>query len=928
MIHNSYKKGFSLVEIILASSIFILLVTALVGAYLYGEESTALSGNRVRAVMLAEEGLEAVRNIRDESFSNLADGTYGLATSSNQWILSDSSDITDIFTREVVIASVDGDRKNITANITWQQNAQRSGIVSLVTRLANWFAQAWSQTTQAEFDTGGYNSTESTASSGGEVKLEIEGDWATPQEHLLVDMSGGNNAEALFQGDNILWIARADSTLYEYDTSDISRSAMIQLATYDIGDNTPTGLYVAGSKAYVSSTNGDEVAIIDLATDTVDANINLSGGANATDIVIANNKILITREESGESEFYVYDITGNTELGVVEVGSDVNAVVADDTYAYIATGDASELWVIDYNDCTGGGGNECTVTATYNPSSGGNTDAGAIFKVGNNIYLGRDDNRIHSIDVSNISSITENYSVDPGNDAVLDIFADENAGFVYAVNDDGGSEELNIVKISDQSTYDINLDGNANANAILKQGAYIYIASDDGDEIKVWRGGQGGWTALQLHDTYNTGGNDNGNDVFVLGNYAYVATDDDFYVLNISDPDNVTMEDSIDFNFDINDVYVSGNYAYLATDDNDQELTIVDVSNPSNILPVSGGTYDTDSGSNGISIWVDSTTAYIGTANNGGGFSSCANSEMYVIDVSNPGSPSCLGSYDVTDQVNDVQVSGNYAYLATNDNSSEMLIIDISNPASISETYAYDGDNDWNGLYLTGTTLYGVSDDGGGDPDFYIFDISNPGAPSLTTSYDTGDQNNDVRVSGNYAYLATNQDNEGLTILDISGAGSGTVTQVTAYDTNSACNGLDFDGTYVHLACENNNPEYYLIGQSASPSNYSFEGWFTSVAFDSGASDTSWTDIEWTKSGTGTVQFRIRTAQDSAGTPGVWTDWLGPTSASDYYTTASGESVNSTHGTGVNDQWIQYRAYFSGNSITTPVFEDITITYE
>jgi len=138
MIHNSYKKGFSLVEIILASSIFILLATALVGGYLYGEESTALSGNRARAVMLAEGGLEAVRNIRDESFSNLADGTYGLATSSNQWVLSGSQDIVDIFTRQVDVSSIDADTKEIVSTVTWQQNAQRTGNVSVSTRFTNW----------------------------------------------------------------------------------------------------------------------------------------------------------------------------------------------------------------------------------------------------------------------------------------------------------------------------------------------------------------------------------------------------------------------------------------------------------------------------------------------------------------------------------------------------------------------------------------------------------------------------------------------------------------------------------------------------------------------------------------------------------------------------------------------------------------------
>lgn len=131
-------QGFSLVEVILASAVFVLLVSALVGAYLYGQESTVLAGNRARAVMLAEEGLEAVRNIRDAGFSNLTDGTYGLTTTGNQWSLSGSSDTSDIFNRQVVISSIDAMRKSVIASVTWQQNPQRAGLVSATTYLTNW----------------------------------------------------------------------------------------------------------------------------------------------------------------------------------------------------------------------------------------------------------------------------------------------------------------------------------------------------------------------------------------------------------------------------------------------------------------------------------------------------------------------------------------------------------------------------------------------------------------------------------------------------------------------------------------------------------------------------------------------------------------------------------------------------------------------
>ena len=118
------QAGFSLVEVILASSVFGLLITALVGAWLYGQEATVLSGNRVRATMFAEEGLEAVRNIRDDAFSNLINGTHGLAVSGNVWMLSGSSDTAGIFTRQIQISSIDATRKEIISTVTWQQNPQ------------------------------------------------------------------------------------------------------------------------------------------------------------------------------------------------------------------------------------------------------------------------------------------------------------------------------------------------------------------------------------------------------------------------------------------------------------------------------------------------------------------------------------------------------------------------------------------------------------------------------------------------------------------------------------------------------------------------------------------------------------------------------------------------------------------------------------
>ncbi|CAN5231446.1 hypothetical protein BH09PAT2_BH09PAT2_11520 [soil metagenome] len=136
---NERAKGFSLIEVLLSVAMFGLIITTIVGGLIYGQDSTALSGSRARAVSIAEEGLEAVRNMRDASFSNLVDGTYGLAVTGNQWVFAGTSDAVDsFFTRQITVSAAGTNRKQLTSTVTWQQNAQRTGNVSVVSYMTNW----------------------------------------------------------------------------------------------------------------------------------------------------------------------------------------------------------------------------------------------------------------------------------------------------------------------------------------------------------------------------------------------------------------------------------------------------------------------------------------------------------------------------------------------------------------------------------------------------------------------------------------------------------------------------------------------------------------------------------------------------------------------------------------------------------------------
>ncbi len=136
---NTKQGGFSPVEVLLAASIFGFLVTALIGALIYGRASTAQAGDGIRASLIADEGLEAVRNINDASYANLVECvcTYGLSQATNQWTFSGTSDTTDIYNRQVTITSAGTDRKAVTSTVSWTINGVTRQVAA-TTRFTNW----------------------------------------------------------------------------------------------------------------------------------------------------------------------------------------------------------------------------------------------------------------------------------------------------------------------------------------------------------------------------------------------------------------------------------------------------------------------------------------------------------------------------------------------------------------------------------------------------------------------------------------------------------------------------------------------------------------------------------------------------------------------------------------------------------------------
>ena len=231
----------------------------------------------------------------------------------------------------------------------------------------------------------------------------------------------------------------------------------------------------------------------------------------------------------------------------------------------------------------------------------------------------------------------------------------------------------------------------------------------------------------------------------IKGNYTYIGQGGDFVVFDVnnrSEPKEIfrTVTDGV-----IRDINISGNYAYIA---NDRGLLIENISNPSKpILVGRYGNYEKSS-----SLAISGNYALVTKSIQG----------LDIIDISNPASPVIVTSYGDLDRIyGDIAISGNYAYVVnySYDSYSRIDILSIadhSNPVlvgnyPISEYRVH--------IEISGNFLY-LADENDG---LFILDINVPETPVLMGSY-TAFGVEDFSIFGDYAFVP----NWGLEVLNIS----------------------------------------------------------------------------------------------------------------------------------------------------------------
>lgn len=160
-IYKNKNKGFSLVELIVAIGIFSILASGVTYVVTNSYNNFYGVGDKQKIAEFAQEGLEAVRKIKDDSWTyfvaNVGSNKGVSKNATGSWQFSGSSDISGDLTRVIYIANVSRDSQSnivesggtddpLTKKVTVTVSGAGISDYVISTYLTNWGDKNWTQT--------------------------------------------------------------------------------------------------------------------------------------------------------------------------------------------------------------------------------------------------------------------------------------------------------------------------------------------------------------------------------------------------------------------------------------------------------------------------------------------------------------------------------------------------------------------------------------------------------------------------------------------------------------------------------------------------------------------------------------------------------------------------------------------------------------
>ncbi len=172
-----HQQGQSILEIIVALAIFSLIGAAMATMAVGSFTALTQGGEQVEAVNLAQEGIEAVRAIRDMAWNKNIYSKSAVAVNAGEWIFNGEgteetigqytriitfSDVCRDNNNEIVVCPgdyTDVHSKKVTVTASWPIRDGVTNSAQKIIYLTNWDSKEWVEDKSIDFNDGAFNNT-------------------------------------------------------------------------------------------------------------------------------------------------------------------------------------------------------------------------------------------------------------------------------------------------------------------------------------------------------------------------------------------------------------------------------------------------------------------------------------------------------------------------------------------------------------------------------------------------------------------------------------------------------------------------------------------------------------------------------------------------------------------------------------------------
>ncbi len=374
-------------EMMLALSIFAVVVGSFVGLVFQSQDATRSVGNNFVASRIAAEGVSAARVVSNQDWESLTTGTYGLDMQNSNWVLVPGSTLHGKFTRTITTRLLSASHKEVESTVTWTGDTSASRSVTHKTNITNWRAR--------------------------QIENDISGDWRHPVSVGSGDISpNGNAGQNLTLFDHYIYLVSQHSATNsdDFHIFDIDiKPNPSRVSSLNLGNTNLVSVSASSTVAYaINRSNSNQIYVINAVNPAAPTNVKTVmclAGANSKSSTVLNDYLVVGLEKiSSGPELCVFSLADPLDpvkIGELEIGADINWEADFGSIVYLATSsDSAEMVFVDLTNPS-----SPQVLSAYDAP--GTADGLSLFVKSESVaYLGRSSSTSDDFAIVNTASYT------------------------------------------------------------------------------------------------------------------------------------------------------------------------------------------------------------------------------------------------------------------------------------------------------------------------------------------------------------------------------------------------------------------------------------------------------------------------------------------------------------------------------------------